>query len=99
MSTKFRQSFVTVCNDCRRSRRSQQSSAVLFYKDYTVRHAVCTNGHTTSHILSTSGKVSSQHTNGNHLHEKKSLLVNNASVPKIETPMDVIKPGLPDGLI
>ncbi len=44
MSTKFRQSFILLCDDCRRSSRGQRSDAVLFCKEHTVRHVMGTHG-------------------------------------------------------
>lgn len=37
MSTKFRQSFVRLCNGFREPSKVQRSSAVLFYKEYAMR--------------------------------------------------------------
>jgi len=88
MSTKFRQSFILLCDDCRRSSRGQRSDAALFCKQHTVRHVMGVHGLAGGHTISTTGKISYHQHNGCQFQEKKSLLADNTRIPIAESPVD-----------
>jgi hypothetical protein len=81
MSTKFRQSFVRLCQT---SSKGQHSSSVLFYKEYAMRPIL--NGGGTPGIISTTGKLSYH-----QLQEKKCLLADNTPTPATANTIDTTK--------
>ncbi|CAF0968137.1 unnamed protein product [Rotaria magnacalcarata] len=91
MSTKFRQSFFLLYDDCRRSSKSQRSCTVLFYKEHNGKKVRGANGHGYAGTISTGAKPSYHQTNGDLHHEAKSLLADHAPNPIVEVRMDISK--------
>lgn len=87
MSTKFRQSFFLLCDDCRRSPKRQRSCNVLFYKDYNRKKATDMNGYGRG-TISTTIKHSFHQTNQMQYVEGKSLLTDQPLTPTIEVRMN-----------
>ncbi len=85
MSTKFRQCFMLLCDDCRRSTKNQRSDVVFFGRDHTVKHIIRISRPMGGRTLSTTEKVSSHQVNGSQIPEKKSLLAGDISIPTNET--------------
>ncbi|CAF2314566.1 unnamed protein product [Rotaria sp. Silwood2] len=91
MSTKFRQSFFLLCDDCRRPTKSQRLGTVFFSKEYTGRPITGGNG-LGGGIILTTGKISYHQPNTSQFQEKKCLLANIIPMPIIGTPpLDVTK--------
>ncbi|UJR25618.1 hypothetical protein I4U23_006970 [Adineta vaga] len=88
MSTKFRQSFILLCDDCRYSTKVRRSDPVYLYKEYTVKQLMGVNGGGGIRTMSTTGKCSYHQFNGSQLHEKKSLLVDHLPTVIVENPMN-----------
>ncbi|CAF0837507.1 unnamed protein product [Adineta steineri] len=89
MSTKFRQSFILLCDECRRTTRPHHADAAYFYKGYTAKQIIGSNrlpggGGT----ISTTGKISYHQPNGSQLQEKKSLLADNTPTPITGIPIE-----------
>jgi len=80
MSTKFRQSFVRLCQT---SSKGQHSSSVLFYKEYAMRPILNGGG--------TPGKLSYHQSNIHQLQEKKCLLADNTPTPATANTIDTTK--------
>ncbi|CAF0727080.1 unnamed protein product [Rotaria sp. Silwood1] len=96
MSTKFRQSFFLLCDDCRRSTKSQRSGTVFFSKEYAGRQIIGING-LGGGTISATGKISYHQPNTSQFQEKKCLLSNIIAMPITETPpMDVTKSSYSD---
>lgn len=74
MSTKFRQCFMLLCDDCRRSVKHQPSGVMFFGRDHTVKHTMGINRPVGGRTISTTEKVSSHQANPSQLHEQKLLL-------------------------
>ena len=91
MSTKFRQCFILLCDDCRRSAKHQRSGPILSGKEHMVRQVMGVNGFVGLRTISTTGKVSYHLANPSQLHEKKSLLIDNSPTPIIEIPVNETK--------
>jgi hypothetical protein len=86
MSTKFRQCFIVLCDDCRGSTKNQRSDVVFFGKDQTVKHIMGVSRPVGGRTISTTEKVISQQANGSPYHpEKKSLLINDRPIPISES--------------
>jgi hypothetical protein len=83
MSTKFRKSFLLLCDDCRRSTKGQRSGAIFFYKEYNVRQVIGANGLAVGRTNSTTGKVSYQQPHASQFQEKKSLLADNPPITEL----------------
>jgi len=92
-----------LCDDCRRSTKSQRSDTVFFGKEHTVRQVMGVNGVAGGgRTVSTTGKVSYHQPNGSQLQEKKSLLADNIPTPVIEITINETKFVFPecfDGII
>jgi hypothetical protein len=91
MSTKFRQCFILLCDDCRRSSKGQRSPTVYFGREHTVRQIMGLNGLNGVRTISTTGKVSYHQGNPSQFQEKKTLLVDNTPTPVTDNPNDEIK--------
>ncbi|CAF1133042.1 unnamed protein product [Rotaria sordida] len=92
MSTKFRQSFFLLCDDCRRSTKGQRLGTVFFSREYVGRQITYGNGNGGDGTISITGKISYQQPNIGQFQEKKSLLAKIVSTPITGTPpMDVTK--------
>ncbi len=96
MSTKFRQCFMLLCDDCRRSAKFQRSGTVIFCKEHAARQVLGVNGIVGGRTISTTGKVSYHQPNASQFQEKKSLLVDNTPTPVNEIPNDEIKFSFPE---
>ena len=82
MSTKFRKSFILLCDEFRPSTKGQGSGAVHFCKEYTIRQMRSPRGGGGGGgTISTTLKGSYYVSNGSQLHEKKSLLADNTPTP------------------
>jgi hypothetical protein len=92
MSTKFRQSFVRLCNGCRPTSKGQHSSAVLFYKEYAKRPILMSvNRGGIAGTISTTDKLSYYQSNIHQLQEKKFLLIDNTPTPVTAGAIDTTK--------
>ena len=85
MSTKFRQCFMLLCDDCRRTTKNQRFDVVFLGKDHTLKHNIGVSRPVGGRTISTTGKVSSHHANGSQYPEKKSLLITDRPTPINET--------------
>lgn len=77
MSTKFRQCFILLCDDCRRSTKGQHPAVVIFSRNHTIKQVLIAHRPVGARTLSTSERVSCQHHHHPHISEvpeKKSLL-------------------------
>ncbi len=91
MSTKFRQCFMLLCDDCRRSSKSQRSGVVFFGKDHTVKHIMGISRPVGGRTISTTEKISSHQVNASQLQENKSLLAGDMPTPVNGTPINETK--------
>jgi len=87
MSTKFRQSFLRLCHGCCTSSKNQQSSAVLFCKEYAMRPMlISVNRDGIAGRISTTDRSNIQ-----QLQEKRLLLVDSTPTPLTTTTIDAAK--------
>jgi len=92
MSTKFRQSFLRLCDECRSSSKYPHSSSVLFCKEYATRPILMrVNRDGFGGSMSTTGATSYHQSNLNHSQERKLLLTDNTPTPLTTTPIDIPK--------
>ena len=91
MSTKFRQCFMLLYDDCRRSSKNQRTTVVFFDKDHTVKHIMRMSRPVGGRTISTTDKISLHHPNASQLQEKKLLLAGDASTPVNEIPVNETK--------
>lgn len=74
MSTKFRQCFMLLCDDCRRSDKGQNPAVVIFGRHRTVKQILVAHRPVGGRTLSTSERVSCHHLHVKKIPEIKSLL-------------------------
>ena len=92
MSTKFRQSFACFCGKCRTTPKRPRSSAALFCKEYGMRPMlISVNRGSVGGTISTTGRLSYQHSNVSQLQEKKLLLAENTPTPVTAPAIDTTK--------
>ncbi|CAF1138351.1 unnamed protein product [Adineta ricciae] len=89
MSTKFRQSLLLLCDDCRYANKDRRSDAVYFNREYTAKQLMGINGGVGGRTTSTTAaKLSYHQFNGSQLHEKKSLIIDNLPTIIVQNPTD-----------
>ncbi len=90
MSTKFRQSFILLCDDCRRSSKDPRSGAMVLYRDHNGKYINGVHALGGVRTISTTGKFSHQPPIlASQIQEKKSLIVDNT--PITPAPIDDVK--------
>ena len=96
MSTKFRQSFLLLCEGCRPSSKGHRSNGTFSYKEYTLRQVMGVNRFAMGGTVSTTMKGSYHLAQGSQLHEKRSLLADNTPTPVTAAPMGEAKFTFPE---
>lgn len=89
MSTKFRQSFTSLCQGCNASSKDQRASAVLFCKEYAmrpIRNSINRDG--IGGGMSTTSRLPYP---PSLIHEKKLLLTDNTPSPMTAAVIDETK--------
>ena len=91
MSTKFRQSFILLCDEWCRPTKNQHANAARPCKEYSGRQAMRENELACSSIALVTRKISHQQPEAIQLQDRESFLPQSFSMPIPKAPIDITK--------